>query len=115
MSLLALFVLLGLVSKYGDFLTLTRLQYLSCNGCALNVGRTDLDAVVGTDAENLVKGYFGILLGVKLLNIDNVAVLYLVLLTAGNDYCVHVFTYLNYSLAIGGGKLAYSIIIYTAP
>ena len=42
-------------------------------------------------SEDLIELHFGVSFSVQLLNVDDVALLHAVLLTAGNDDCVHVF------------------------
>ena len=81
MTLLAFFVLLWLVSKYSNLLTLAILKNLSVNS-SLSAILTSLKAVVCTDCKNCVECYILFSLSIKLFDIKNIAFSNLVLLTA---------------------------------
>ena len=88
MAHLALLTLLGLVSKHCDLLCLAVLQHFAGNGCTLNIGLADLQAVLAANSDNLeING--GVLFCCKLLDLDNVAILYFVLLAASFNNCKH--------------------------
>ena len=53
MAHLALLTLLGLVSKHCDLLCLAVFQHLAGNGCTLNIGLADLQAVLAADGDHL--------------------------------------------------------------
>ena len=67
MTLLAFFVLLWLVSKYSNLLTLAILKNLSVNS-SLSAILTSLKAVVCTDCKNCVECYILFSLSIKLFD-----------------------------------------------
>ena len=102
MTLLAFFVLLWLVSKYSNLLTLAILKNLSVNS-SLSAILTSLKAVVCTDCKNCVECYILFSLSIKLFDIKNIAFSNLVLLTACNNNSVQSLFISFSSLAIIGG------------
>ena len=81
--------LLGLVGEDGDLLTLAVLQHIGGDGSTLHIGSADLQVRIVVQSDHLIEGDRGFLSNIQLLNVQNVAVLNLVLLAAGFDNCVH--------------------------
>lgn len=81
MAHLALLALLRLVGKDRNLLRLAVLQNLARNACALNIRSADLRAVLVADCDDRELDRF-VFIGRELFDIDDVAVLNLVLLTA---------------------------------
>ena len=90
MTELSLAALLGLVGEYGDLLSLAVFNYLCGNGSAVNVRSAGLYAVISAYCEDLVESDGIISVYVELLDEDLVACLYLILLSACFNYCVHL-------------------------
>ena len=88
MTHLALFVLLGLVSKYCDFLAFAVLKNFCINGslCAI---LACFNALAVVNSNNIIESYLGISFCAELLNIKHIAFGNLVLLTTGYDNSVH--------------------------
>ena len=67
-------------------------------------GSANLDRTLLANGENLIKLHFGVGLNVQLFDVDDVALLHAVLLTAGNNDCVHfVHSFSLYSLVVKAG------------
>ena len=90
MAHLALFALLRLISEDRNLLSLAVLQDLACNGSALNIRGADFCSVFAANCNDRERNCL-VFIGSELLNVDHVAVLYLVLLTAGFNNCKHFF------------------------
>ena len=90
MAHLALLALLRLVGEDGDLLSLTVLQDLTGYGSTLNIRCADLGAVLVAQCDNRELNCL-VFIDCKLLNVNNVAVLNLVLLTACFNNCKRVF------------------------
>ena len=71
MAHFALLVLLRLVGEDRDLLALAVLNCLGCHIGTLNIGSADLDAVVCTYSNNLIKNYFAVSFNVKLFDEDD--------------------------------------------
>ena len=81
--------LLGTIGEDTDLLTLALLEDVRYDLGSLDVRSAGLQAVFSADGDDLVKGDGGFHLSVELFHVDHVAVLYLVLLSAGLDNRVH--------------------------
>ena len=90
MALTLAVALLGIVLEDADLLTLAVLDNGGLHAGALHHGGAEGGLLTVDDGQNLVKlhGVAGFL--VQLLDVDHVALGYLVLLAAGHDNCVHV-------------------------
>ena len=104
MAHLSLLALLRLVSENSNLLALAGLYNLACYLCALNIRCADLDTVVSAYSNN-VEIYGCVVLCVKLLNIDNVAVSYLVLLPPVSIIAYIVFIPLFKTRYSSGGAM----------
>ena len=113
MTHLALFVLLRLISKYSDLLSLAVLKNLGGNGCLCAI-LAGFDALVITYSKNVIKGYFCISLSAELLNVNNVALGNLILLAAGYDNSVHRFYLPLFRLAMAGEHAFLKYLQYAA-
>ena len=92
---LAFLVFLGLIGEHGHLSALAGLEDLRGHACARNIRLAGLEAVVRGHGDHLVKGDLGIRFGGQLFDVNHVAGLDPVLLPAGLDHCVHVFTLLS--------------------
>ena len=94
-------VLLCAIGDDVQLLALAILDDLGRDGSALNNGSANLDRTLLADSENLIKLHFGVSFNVQLFDVDDVALLHAVLLTAGNNDCVHLFhSFSLYSLVV---------------
>src|SRR5699024_9405638 len=84
-------VLFGTIGDDVQLLALAILDDLGGNGSALHNGSAHLDRALLAHSEDLIELHFGVSFSVQLLDVDDVALLHAVLLTAGNDDCVHKF------------------------
>ena len=87
-TLLLLFVLLGLVLEHNDLLCLCVAKNGTAYLAAVHIRLAGLDAVFVSKSNN-VEINLCVFFGSELFNKNHVADTYLVLLSAGFDYCVH--------------------------
>ena len=113
MTHLPFFVLLGLVGEDSDFLGLAVLDDFGIDLGALDIGRTDFDAVVSANCEDLVKYDFVVCFDVELLDVELLAGFDLVLFSAGFNDCLHCVIILCYRLATTGGSCTFEGDIQT--
>ena len=99
MAKLALFALLRLVGENRDLLRLAVLNHLAGDRCALHIGVAQLEAVFAAQGYHL-EGDCAVFFRGQLLDINDVALLYFVLLAAGFDNRVHGNSCLFFELAI---------------
>ena len=91
MTLLLLFVLLGLVLEDGDLLSLAVLDSLSLYGSTLHNGSADLGVFAVQNCQNLVELYSSFCLNLQLFDVQDITFGYGLLLTTGYDNCCHFF------------------------
>ena len=92
MALTTAVTLLGLHLEDIDLLALAGLLDRAGYGCAGNVRSADGDGITLAYCQNLVEGYGRAVLHAELLNVDNVALGYLVLLAASFQNGIHMFS-----------------------
>ena len=97
-------VLLCAIGDDVQLLALAILDDLGRNGSALNNRSANLDRTLLANSENLITLHFGVGLNVQLFDLADVPLLHAVLLTAGNNDCVHfVHSFSLYSLVVKAG------------
>ena len=96
MALEGLGVLLGAVLEDADLLALAILQNLSLNLSTCNCGRAELGVSAVNNCQNLIEGHGFFSLRRELLDVDHIALLDVVLLTAGNDNSLHIRLHLPF-------------------
>ena len=94
-------VLLCAIGDDVQLLALAILDDLFIKGSTVQNGSANLSRTLLAYSENLIKLHFGVGLNVQLFDVDDVALLHAVLLTAGNNDCVHLFhSFSFYSLGL---------------
>ena len=96
MALEGLGVLLGTVLEDANLLALAILQNLSLNLSTCNCGGTELGVSTIYNCQNLIEGNGRFSLRREFLDVDHIALLDVVLLTAGNDNSLHIRLHLPF-------------------
>ena len=89
-------VLLGTVLEDADLLALAILQHHSLNLSTCNCGGTELGVSTVDNCQNLNEGDGLLRLRREHLDVDHIALLDVVLLTAGNDNSLHIRLHLPF-------------------